>query len=124
MHRHVLRVVVWVVVRMSLHLVMVVVRLHLVVVGVMVLHLVVATAVVVVHQALASGREEGSALANSRRQQRRLLGDECLVDVGDDSSTCDGRFDQRIQLLVTPNGQLQVAGRDSLHLQILASVAC
>jgi len=46
------------------------------------------------------------------------------VDVGDDSASGDGRLDQGVQLLVTTNGQLQVTGSDTLHLQILGGVAC
>jgi len=53
-----------------------------------------------------------------------LLADERLVDVGDDSASGDGRLDQGVQLLVTTNGQLQVTGSDTLHLQILGGVAC
>ena len=37
----------------------------------------------------------------------------------DDSATGDGRLDERVQLLVTTDGELQVARRDTLHLQIL-----
>jgi len=53
-----------------------------------------------------------------------LLVDEGLVDVGDDTTTGDGGLDQGVQLLVTANGELQVAGGDTLHLQILGGVAC
>ena len=44
------------------------------------------------------------------------LADEGLVDVGDDTAARDGGLDQRVQLLVTADGQLQVAGGDALHL--------
>jgi len=46
------------------------------------------------------------------------------VDVRDDSAARDGRLDQSVQLLVTSNGKLQVPGRDTLHLQVLAGVPC
>lgn len=66
----------------------------------------------------------------SARQQRSrclgevsLLSDEGLVDVGDDSSSGDGRLDQRVQLLVASDGELEMAGGDTLHLQVLAGVA-
>ena len=45
------------------------------------------------------------------------------MDVGDDSSAGDGGLDEGVQLLVSPDGQLQVAGGDTLHLQVLGGVA-
>jgi len=50
------------------------------------------------------------------------LVDERLVDVGDDAAARDGGLDQGVQLLVTPDGQLQVAGRDALDLRGRTSV--
>lgn len=44
-------------------------------------------------------------------------------DVGDHTATRDGGLDQRVQLLITTDGQLQVARRDTLHLEILGGVA-
>lgn len=38
------------------------------------------------------------------------------------TSSSDGGFDQRVQLLVAADGQLQVPGRDPLHLEILGRV--
>ena len=52
-----------------------------------------------------------------------LLADKGLVDMGDDSSAGDGGLDQGVQLLVSTDGQLQMAGSDTLHLQILGGVA-
>ena len=52
-----------------------------------------------------------------------LLADEGLVDVRDDAAAGDGGLDEGVQLLVTSDGQLQVAGGDSLHLQVLRSVS-
>ena len=52
-----------------------------------------------------------------------LLADEALVDMRDDSASGDGRLDERVQLLVTTDGELQVARRDTLHLEILGRVA-
>jgi len=49
--------------------------------------------------------------------------DERLVDVRDDTSAGNGGLDQRVQLLVTSNGELQVAWVDTLHLEVLAGVA-
>jgi hypothetical protein len=45
------------------------------------------------------------------------------VDVRDDTAAGDRGLDERVQLLVTANGELQVAGGDALHLQILRGVA-
>ena len=45
------------------------------------------------------------------------------MDMRDDSASGDGRLDERVQLLVTTDGELQVARRDTLHLQILGRVA-
>lgn len=53
-----------------------------------------------------------------------LLSDERLVNVWNDTTTSDGRFDKRVQLLVSPNGELQVAGSDTLHFQIFGCVSC
>ena len=52
-------------------------------------------------------------------RQLGVLGrlDERLVDVRDDTSARDGGLDQRVQLLITADRELQVAGRDALHLQ-------
>ena len=46
-----------------------------------------------------------------------------LVDVRDDAAARDGCLDERVQLLVTTDGELQVARRDALHAQILGGVA-
>ena len=45
------------------------------------------------------------------------------MDVGDDSTTSDGGLDQSVQLLVSPDGELEMSGGDSLHLQVLTGVA-
>ena len=45
------------------------------------------------------------------------------MDVRDDAAAGDGGLDEGVQLLVTSDGQLQVAGGDSLHLQVLGSIA-
>merc|ERR1719471_517762 len=52
-----------------------------------------------------------------------LLADEGLVDVGDDSTSGNGGLDQGVQLLVSSDGELQMARGDSLHLQVLGGVA-
>ena len=44
------------------------------------------------------------------------------MDVGDDSTTSDGGLDQSVQLLVSPDGELEMSGGDSLHLQVLTGV--
>ena len=49
--------------------------------------------------------------------------DQALVNVRDHTATSNGSADKGIQLLVTTNSQLQMAGSDTLHLQILGGVA-
>jgi hypothetical protein len=44
------------------------------------------------------------------------------VDTWQDTTESDGGADQSIQLLVTTDGQLQMAGGDTLDFQILSSV--
>ena len=51
------------------------------------------------------------------------LVDERLVDVRDDTAARDGRLDERVELLVTADRELQVAGSDPLHLEVLGRVA-
>ena len=46
------------------------------------------------------------------------------MDVRDDTTACDGGLDEGVQFLVTTDGQLQVTGRDTLDLQVLAGVTC
>lgn len=50
------------------------------------------------------------------------LGDEGLVDVGNDTTASNGGLDEGIKLLITTNGEQQVPGCDTLHLQVLAGV--
>jgi hypothetical protein len=45
------------------------------------------------------------------------------VDVGDDTTTGDGGLDEGVELLVTTDGELEMAGRDTLDLEVLAGVA-
>lgn len=45
------------------------------------------------------------------------------MDVRNDTAAGNRRFDQTVELLVSANGQLQMPGRDSLHLQVLGRVA-
>ena len=52
-----------------------------------------------------------------------LLADEGLVDVGDDTTAGNGSLDQGVQLLVSPDGELEMPRGDSLHLQVLGGVA-
>ena len=50
-----------------------------------------------------------------------LLGglvDERLVDVGDHTTAGDGRLDQGVELLVTADGELEVAGGNALDLRV------
>ena len=46
-----------------------------------------------------------------------------LVDVRDHTTARDGCLDQSVELLVTSDGQLQMSGGDSLHLEILGGVS-
>ena len=52
-----------------------------------------------------------------------LLREEVLVDVGDHTTTGDGGVNELIKLLITTNGKLQVARRDTLEVEILGGVA-
>lgn len=52
------------------------------------------------------------------------LHDQSLVNVGNHTSTSDGRFNQSIKFFVSANGQLEVAGSDALDLEVLACVSC
>ena len=53
-----------------------------------------------------------------------LLPDQGLVDVGNHPTPGDGGLDQRVELLVPPDGELQVPGGDSLHFQVLTGIVC
>mmetsp|Transcript_18701 Transcript_18701/g.53581 ORF Transcript_18701/g.53581 Transcript_18701/m.53581 type:complete len:228 (+) Transcript_18701:2615-3298(+) len=52
----------------------------------------------------------------------RLL-HERLVDVRNHTATRNGRLDQSVQLLVTPDRQLQMPRRDTLHFEIFGRIA-
>lgn len=62
-----------------------------------------------------SGERSGTLLLLS-------LHDQGLVDVRDDTTAGDGGLDQRVELLVTADGEKEMSGRDSLHLKILRGV--
>ena len=49
------------------------------------------------------------------RLLRRLV-DERLVNVGNHTTAGDGGLDQGVELLVATDGELEVTGRDALHL--------
>ena len=53
-----------------------------------------------------------------------LLHDERLVDVWDDTTSSDSCLDERVQLFVASDGELQVSWRYSLDLKIFAGVSC
>ena len=44
------------------------------------------------------------------------------MNVRDDTPTGNGGLDQSVQLLVSPDGELEMSGGDSLHLQVLTGV--
>lgn len=52
-----------------------------------------------------------------------LLSDERLVDVGNDTATSDCCLDQAVEFLVSANGELEMARRDALDLQVLRCVS-
>ena len=66
--------------------------------------------------------QSGSLLLRSH-STFALLPDERLVDVRDHTTTSNGGLDQSVQLLVSPDGELEMSGGDPLHLQILTGVA-
>ena len=45
------------------------------------------------------------------------------MDVRNDTTLCDGRLDECVELLVTADGELEVARRDTLELEILGGVS-
>ena len=45
------------------------------------------------------------------------------MDVREDTTTGDGGSDERVELLVSANGELEMAGRDALDLQVLGGIA-
>lgn len=51
-----------------------------------------------------------------------LLPNEGFVDVGNDTSSSNCCLDKGVQLLVTTDGQLQVTGSDTLHLQVFGGI--
>ncbi len=55
----------------------------------------------------------------------RFLGQQDSLDVGQDTTLCDGHARQEfVQLLVVTDGQLQMTGDDSGLLVVTGSVAC
>ena len=58
----------------------------------------------------------------ARGTRGATLVDEGLVDMGDNTATGDGGLDKGVELLISANGQQKMAGRDALHLEILARV--
>ena len=67
-----------------------------------------------------------SANATADLDRLLLLGrlvDQRLVDVRDHAAARDRGLDARVELLVAADGELQVARRDALHLEVLARVA-
>lgn len=52
------------------------------------------------------------------------LEQQCAVDVREYTSESDGGPDQRVELLVSTDGELQVTRRDALHFKIFGGVSC
>ena len=44
------------------------------------------------------------------------------MDMRDDTTTSNGRLDQRIQFFVSTDGKLQMTGGDPFYFQILAGI--
>ena len=68
----------------------------------------------------ASGLREAQTRSSFADDLIGLLGglvDEGLVDVGDHTTAGDGRLDEGVELLVTTDGELKVAGGDALDLR-------
>jgi len=70
------------------------------------------------------GGDERRILGLFRHGSIALFADKGLVDVRNDATTGNGRLDEGVQLFVSSDGKLQVTGSNTLHLQILGSVAC
>ena len=69
----------------------------------------------------AFGQTSKARYASPSRRLIGLLGglvDERLVDVGDHTTAGDGRLDQGVELLVTADGELEVAGGNALDLRV------
>ena len=67
-----------------------------------------------------------SANATADLGRLLLLGrlvDQRLVDVRDHAAARDRGLDERVELLVTTDGELQVARRDTLDLEVLGGVS-
>ena len=67
-----------------------------------------------------------SANATADLGRLLLLGrlvDQRLVDVRDHAAARDRGLDERVELLVAADGELQVARREALHLELLARAA-
>ncbi len=50
--------------------------------------------------------------------------DEGFMDMWDDSTACNGALNQCVQLFISSNCKLQMAGCDAFHLQIFAGISC
>ena len=59
----------------------------------------------------------------SRHARGGGLVDEGLMDVRDHTTAGNGGTDQGVKFLVSTDGEQQVTGRDTLHLEILAGVS-
>ena len=44
------------------------------------------------------------------------------MDVWDNTTTCNGCFDERVEFFVTTDGELKVTRSDTLHFKILGGV--
>ena len=67
--------------------------------------------------------ERVRARAREVESASRGRGCHSLVDVRDDTTARNRRLDERVELLVAADGELQVPRRDALHLQLLRRVS-
>lgn len=56
------------------------------------------------------------------RSGAALFADERFVYMGNDTAARDSGLDEAVQLLVSADGQLEMARCDTLHLQVLGRV--
>lgn len=69
-------------------------------------------------------REDGGGGSVTRPWQNPRTRKAHLVDVGEDTTASNGGADERVELLVTADSELQVTGGDTLDAKVLRRVAC
>lgn len=69
-----------------------------------------------------AGSSQIECISGSLNELLRRLHDKCLVDVGNHTTTGNRRLDKGVELLITSDRELQVAGSYALNLQVFAGV--